>query len=429
MASTHRRAPGAPPSPHRAGRAARLALALALILGAAAAQAAGAPAAEAGAWVRLRDQRVLELRAPRGEVPPEARARDATRALQAAVEADRAAEPSVTIQEGEALLRVGAALVLRLGPEDATAEALSLADLAAREAAALRQALAAERRRLRAHDLVYAFSMVVFGGLVALVLIRRVGAAALAAADRLEAAGTPVPSLTLGGVEVLGGPAVRGAAAFGLRVGRHALQLALALAWALAALSQFEATRGARDLLVGALVDPLLAAGARLAGGLPLAVGLAVALGLAVLLAHAAGVYFDAVGRGEAASAWLPRPLAPALGRLARAGVLLAALLVVAALVGGDGLLAGLARAVVLGLGLAAAPLAASALAGLPLLLGGRLQPGDDAEVGGQRGRVVLVGALATELEEAGGGRVLVPHLLTLFRPTRVARRDAGGPR
>jgi hypothetical protein len=406
-----------------------VAVALALALAAGSAGAAGTPAPEEGAWVRLRDQRVVELHAPRGEVPAAARARDATRALEAALAADRAAEATLEVQGEEALLRVGATVVLRLGPEDAAAEAQPVADLAGRAAASLRQALERERRRRQAHDVVYAISMVVFSGLVALLFVRWLGRAAEATANRVEAAGTRVPALSVGGVEVLSGPVVRGAAAFGLRLGRFAAQLGVVLAWALAALSQFEATLGARDLIGGALVAPLLGLGSRLAGGVPLLVGLALVAGLVALLAHAAGVYFDAVARGDAASPWISRELAPALGRLARAGIALAALLSVAAALGGDGLLGGLARAVVLGLGLAGAPLAGSALAGLPLLLGRVLRPGDVAELAGQRGRVVEVGVLAVVLEDEQGARVRVPHLASLVRPVRVERREPGAPR
>jgi small-conductance mechanosensitive channel len=251
----------------------------------------------------------------------------------------------------------------------------------------------------------------------------------VSAADRVEAAGTSIPALAIGGVEVVSGPVVRGAAAFGLRLGRFAAQLAVLLAWALSLLSRFPATLGARDALAGALSGPLLGLGARLAGGVPLLAGLALVAVLVGLLARAAGVYFEAVARGDAGQRWFTRELAPTLGRLAQAGIVLAALLMVAAAVGGDGLLGGLARAVVLGLGLAAAPLAGSALAGLPLLLGRVLRPGDVAELGGHRGRVVEVNALAVVLEDERGGLVRVPHLLSLFRPTRVERRDPGAPR
>lgn len=411
--------------------AAALAGALLLAAGLApgAAGAAGAPPAEADAWIRLRDQRVLELHAPRGGTSPADRARDATRALETAVDVDRAAEVAVEAKDGEALVRVGATVVLRLGPEDAAAEALPVAEVAARAEASLRQALQAERRRLGAHDLVYAVSMVVFSGLVALLFLRWLGRVAVATAERIEAAGTRVPALAVGGVEVLSGPVVRGTAAFALRLGRFAAQLAVVLAWALWVLSQFEATRGARDLIAGALAAPLLDVGARLAHGLPLLVGLAIVAGLTGLAARATGVYFDAVARGDAEHALIPRDLAPALGRLARVSLLVAALLTVAAAVGGDGLLGGLARAVVLGLGLATAPLAGSLLAGLPLLLGRVVRPGDQAELGGQRGRVVEVGALAVVLEDERGARVRVPHLLSLLRHVRVEPRGPGAPR
>jgi small-conductance mechanosensitive channel len=54
---------------------------------------------------------------------------------------------------------------------------------------------------------------------------------------------------------------------------------------------------------------------------------------------------------------------------------------------------------------------------------GGALRPGDSAEVGGRRGRVVEVTFREIVLEDEDGARVRVPHLLALLHPTRVERR------
>ncbi len=390
--------------------------------------AASAPAGDPGAWVRLHDQRVLELRAPQGGVAPEQRARDATAALAGAVTGPAAPEPSVEVGPDGALLRVGGAAVLLLGPADTEAEGIPLEDLASRSAAQLRSALAAEARRRALHDLVYRWSMVVFTGLIAVLLARWLGRAAVAAADRLEAPGTRVPGLTLGGVEVLSGPAARGVGAVALRLGRFVAQAGVVLAWALSALARFEATRQPGRALLDALLGPTAALGRGLAGALPGLLAAAVALGLVVILLRGAGVFFEAVARGDAEVRWLPRELARPVGWLARAGLVVAALLAGAAAAGGEGLLAGLGRALVLALGLAAAPLLACALAGLPLAFGRAVRPGDRVEAAGRAGRVVEVGLLSLVLEDDAGAVVRLPHLLTLLAPIQVRPRGAGEP-
>ena len=60
-----------------------IALAALLLVGGA---AAAAPTSEPGAWLRLRDQRILELRSARGELPAGQRARDATSPLKTSID-------------------------------------------------------------------------------------------------------------------------------------------------------------------------------------------------------------------------------------------------------------------------------------------------------------------------------------------------------
>jgi hypothetical protein len=111
-----------------------------------------------------------------------------------------------------------------------------------------------------------------------------------------------------------------------------------------------------------------------------------------------------------------------ALGRLARAAVVVLAIVLAAPLVaGGEGNAVGrMGEAILLTMALALVPLAANALAGLPRLLGRGLQVGDRAELAGRSGRVNALGALGLELEEPDGGRTVVPWLLTLIHPLRL---------
>ena len=58
--------------------------------------------------------------------------------------------------------------------------------------------------------------------------------------------------------------------------------------------------------------------------------------------------------------------------------------------------------------------------AGLPRLFGRVYRPGHVAEIGETSGVVRAVGLLDVEVEDSSGRRVLVPHLATLFLPTRL---------
>jgi small-conductance mechanosensitive channel len=315
--------------------------------------------------------------------------------------------------------------VLTVGRADAAAAGLAdPATAAGRFAAELEQVVREEARRLAAQAVVFALSMLVFSGLVAFLLARRAGAVALGWAERIEAGELALPTVTAAGVEVTSASFLRGAVPLVLRLGRFLVWIAIGYAWLLLAASLSERTRPLGERLTRAVIEPAGETLGAIGRAIPLV--LVLALGAAVLAAvlRAVRLWFEAVARGEASSPWISRERAASTGALVRGALVVLALLATPGLLGlreeGVGRL-GLAALLALGLG--AAPIAATFLLGIIAVYGGTIRPGDDAEVGGRRGRVIEVTLREIVLEDAEGALVHVSHLLTLLHPTRVERR------
>jgi small-conductance mechanosensitive channel len=387
--------------------------------------ASDAPApAGAGHPVRLRGRQILEVRAPLDGVSAAERARRASEALEAAFDAG-ARTTSVRPAGAASSVLLGDRPVLTLGRADAAAAGLPDAPSAATRAAAdLEQVVREEARRLGAQAAVFALSMLVFSALVAFLLARRAGALALGWAERIESGELALPSLTAAGVEVTSARFLRGAVPPVLRLGRFLAWIAVGYAWLLFAATLSERTRPLGERLVRAVVEP---AGDTLGAlGRAIPVGLAVALTVAVVAValRATRLWFEALARGDATSPWVSRAHARTTGALVRGALVVLALLAAPGLLGlreeGVGRL-GLAALLALGLG--ATPLAATFLLGVLAVYGGTVRPGDLVEVAGRRGQVVDVTLREIVLEDAEGGLVHVPHLLSLLHPLRVERR------
>lgn len=399
---------------------ARLLLA-ALVLGAGPAVAAGGPGALEPGWVHLRDEKIVRLEAPRGGRTAAQRAEEANRLVGEALGGEAAGVRAV--EDGEAVvIHLGPVPVLTLDAADARAAgAASLEAFAAGVAARLEAALRIERRRAGAASLVFSISLLVFAGLLAWLLIRRLSSLELQLGRWLGPAAGARP-LQVAGVDVARAAATPATRTAVLRLARLIAQGVVIWIWMLFALSVFPASRPGAEWLLRAVLGPVADLAARLGRAVPALI----AVGVIALLASAAmrtlRLVFDGVARGEGSLPLVGPDRAVALGRLTRAGVVVVALLLAAPLVaGGDGNALGrLGEGALLTLGLALVPLAAAALAGLPWLLGRVARLGDRVEVAGRSGRVTAFGALALELEEAGGGRVAVPWLLTLFHPVRI---------
>ncbi|HTN53013.1 MAG TPA: mechanosensitive ion channel family protein [Anaeromyxobacter sp.] len=397
---------------------AALFLAAWLPLAAAAAGEAGQP--PAGAWVKLRDARVVQVEVARGGHTAEQRATSASAALADALAKDPAATARVEPAAGGALVRVGQVPVLEVGPEDAAAAGAASPEVqAAAVAARVDRALQAERARLAVQAVVFSVSLLVFAGLVAFLLLRRLArleaqlALALSARSRARA-------LSVAGVQVATEAETRGALRLALRGGWLLAQVLIVWLWALLGLSLFPGTRPWADRLARGVVDPVVDLAGRAGQALPAilaaaALALTVAVALRILRALLAGA-----ARGEADLRGVRADRARALSGIASAALVLGALVFAAPLLGGGGVVARIGETVLLAVGLGATPVLACAIAGLPLVLGREVHVGDRVEVGGREGKVVGFGPLALAMEDDAGARVQVPYLLALVRPLRI---------
>lgn len=414
--------------PAKALPRATLLLAALLAVSPVAARGAPAPAADARgeAVVKLRDDRVLVLRAPLAGRSAGERARAASRALLEAVQSHPDARAEVHLHGEVASIHVGAAPVLELGPDDAAAAgAADLAALAHADAARIDRALEAEQRRAATAEWVFHVSLVVFSGLIVFLLLRKIGDLDRALERWLRERHGGVPQLRLRGVTVVSSAGMAGAMSVGLRLGRYLLQLLVGYGWLVFALSLFPATRGAGVELGRYVVAPTLALLGRLGGSLPTVVGAAVGAGVLWMVLRGVRLFFESVSRGETHLHWLPPEVASPVGDVVRLGVVVAALAFAAPVLTGtsEGALSQLGTMALLAVALGAAPALAAVAAGLPRVLQRTYRPGQSAEIGRASGVVQSVDLLGVELRDASGARILVPHLAALVAPTRL--RDA----
>jgi hypothetical protein len=381
-------------------------------------------AAPASFDVRLHERVVFSVRAARTGQSARDRARAASQALEGALDDPLQALSHIEEEPSGAVVFVGKTPVVTLGDEDAAAAGgdVSLHVYAASVAAKVDDALKAERKRSAISTSVLSVSLLVFSGLLAFLLLRRVGDLSERARAWVRANPDRIPALRLGRIEVVRPVAVRGAVSIALALSHRILQFAVVYSWLIFALSRFEATRDYTDRLAGFVLVPLSALIGRIGAALPLfvvAATAAVALGVAVRFV---GLFFGAIARGETAVTWLPRDLAGPTSVVVRAGMVLASIVLAAPLITGtdDGALSRAGVVALVALGLACTPVLACAAAGVPAVFLRRLKPGDFVEAGGRAGVVRDVTLLELVLEDEVGCEVRVPQLLGLWYPTRV---------
>ncbi|MDP9000797.1 MAG: mechanosensitive ion channel family protein, partial [Myxococcota bacterium] len=374
--------------------------------------------------VRLHDRPVFSLHVARAEQSAQERARAASRALEGVL--DDPEQPMARVEEqsaSTAVVFVGKTPVVSLGDDDAEAaggDALHV--YAASVASKIDGTLRAERKRSAISTSVFSFSLLVFSGLLAFLLFRRVGDLSGRARVWVKANPDRIPALRLGRIEVVRPVAVRGAVSIALALAHRIAQFAICYSWLIFALSRFEATRDYTGRLAGFVLVPLSALIGRVGAALPLfvvAAVAAVALGVAVRFV---GLFFIGVARGETQLAWLPRELAGPTSVLVRAGIVLVSIVLAAPLITGtdDGALSRAGVVALVALGLACTPVLACAAAGVPMVFGRTIKPGDFIEVGGRAGVVRDVTLLELVLEDGVGCEVRMPQLLGLWQPMRV---------
>ncbi|WP_437694155.1 mechanosensitive ion channel domain-containing protein [Sorangium sp. So ce176] len=378
------------------------------------------------ARVELLGRTVFAVRVHRGNLSPPERAREAAKVLERAAQEKKVPDVRIAEQAGVAVVYVGESPLIHLGPEDAAAAGAATVTVhAASIAATVRDVLAKEHSRSRIATSVFSFSLLVFSGLIALLLLRKVGE--LVARARAWVAEHPerLPALRVRGIEMLRPAASQGALSVALGVAGALVRVGIAYIWILFALSLFASTRDYSEKLTGFVLAPMSELMGRIARSVPVLL-LAIVATLALLvLTRFVGLFFGSVSRGETSLGWLPSDLAIATGVLVRFGILVAALLLAAPLITGtdEGALTRVGFVVLASAALASTPLIASAAVGLSVIYGRRLRIGDIADVGGRSGRVRELTLIEARLEDEDGCVVRVPHLLSLFHPTRIRGR------
>ena len=374
--------------------------------------------------VRLHEKPVFSLKVPRAGEGAQDRARAASRALDSVLDDPDQSLSRVEEQPGSAVIFVGKTPIVTLGDADAAAAGgdAPLHVYAANVATKVDDSLKAERRRSAIATSVLSLSLLVFSGLLAFLLLGRIGDISGRARKWVTDNPERIPAVKLGRIEVVRPVAVRGAVSIGLALAHRLAQFAIAYSWLIFALSRFEATKAYTDKLAGFVLAPLSALIGRVGASLPLfvvAAIAAVAIGIAVRFVE---LFFAGIERGETHVAWVPRELARPTSFLVRAGLVLVSIVLAAPLITGtdEGALSRAGLVALVALGLACTPVLACAAAGLPAVYGRRLKVGDFVEAGGRAGVVRDVTLLELVLEDTLGCEVRIPQLLGLWHPTRV---------
>jgi hypothetical protein len=379
-----------------------------------------APTTEA--VVHIHERAVFSLKAAHAGQSASVRASGASRALETAVDDHEPPEGRVEDADGVAVVFVGKTPIVTLGEEDATAGGEPLHAYASSIAAQAQEGVRAEEKRSSIASTVFSVSLLVFSALMAFLLSRRVSDFAERARAWVRLNPHRIPALRLRHIEVVRPQAVRASVNIALGLGHLFTQLAIGYGWLLLALSLFAATRDYTARLTGFVLAPLWGLVGRVGSALPVFVVAAMTALTVGVLVRFIGLFFESVGEGNTTLGWLPRDLAAPTSVLARAGVVVVALVLAAPLLTGtdDGALSHVGVAVLVAVGLASTPVVASFAAGIPIVFGRRLVAGEFVEIGDYAGRVKEVSLLAVALESSDGSEVSVPHLLTLVRATRL---------
>jgi small-conductance mechanosensitive channel len=372
---------------------------------------------------KIHDTVVFVMRHGRGKKSAADRVQAASEALLRAVETQGAEDVKVVRQGEASVVYAGPIPVIELYPEDVDGSGYSTVEThSAAVAAHVRDAIVAEKKRSAIAAAVFSFSLLVFIGLVAVYVIRKLGEFFERARKWTLDNPDRITGIRVQSQELVGPTALRGGVLVTLIVGRFVAQAGVFYLWLVFALSLFQTTRPYTEKLTGFVVTPLSDLAGRIAASLPLAVMAAVS-GVAVyVLLRFVQLFFEGVARRQTMIPWLPPDLAGPTSVLVRAAIIVLALVLVAPLLTGDssGALARAGSIVLLSFGLSCTPLLASVMVGVLIVFGRRIRVGEYAEVGGRGGRVLAVGLVDVRLRDRDGCEVRVPHLLALVHPTRI---------
>ena len=321
------------------------------------------------------------------------------------------------------VVRIGQIPIVQLSQEDANAAGETSLDVyGAGITAKVREALDSEGRRAAVAKSVFSISLLVFFGLIAFYLIRKLGEFADRGREFLDTRPDRELSIKVQKIEIVRPATLRSSAVMALSLGKWLGQAVIAYAWLVVALSLFDATRNYTQRLTGFVVLPASQLMERLASALPLLIVAAIASLAVFVLVRFVGLFFASVARGETPLPWLPADLAAPTSVLLRSAIVVSALVFAGPIVTGDanGSLGRSGAVILVALGLASTPLLASGVVGVTVLFGRRLRVGEFAEMGGVIAKISAINLLEVRLLDAQHVETRVPHLLSLSRPLRV---------
>ncbi|HEX4353153.1 MAG TPA: mechanosensitive ion channel domain-containing protein [Polyangiales bacterium] len=375
-----------------------------------------------GAEVKLHDAVVFRVWVDHAHESAILRASVASQALERALDSGRREVRVEPLSESR-VVYVADTPVIELYPEDARATGSASIDLyAAKIAYRVREAFDAEQRRTDIASTVFSISLVVFFGLIALYVLRKIGELSRRAREAMLEHPERIGSVRLNKIEVIGAAPLRALLLASVILGRWVLQASVVYIWLVLSLSRFDATRPLTTRLTNSLLGPIASLGQRALSALPLGVmTLALAVAIYVVLRFVE-LFFAGVSRGQERASWVPRDLVTPTSELVRIGIVLVAVIFAGPALTGDpeSVLAKLGSMVLLALALASTPLLASAVLGVVTIYSRRLRVGRLVELGDESGRVVSVGVLDVVLRGSEGTDVRVPHLYSLLRPSKM---------
>jgi len=387
------------------------------------ASSSGHAASPSSSSVKIHDAVVFALKKGFGGKSPEERARSASEALDRALDTQGSEEVRVQRQGDAAVIFAGSIPIVDLYADDA--QAAGAADLdayAADIAGRTREAIVSEKKRSAIAGTVFSLSLVIFFGLIAFYVLRKIGefferARKWALDDPDRISGIKFQSQV-----VVGPAAARGGVLVALILGRSVAQVGVVYVWLVFSLSLFQSTRPYTEKLTGLVTTPLSSVAGRFAASLPVVV-IAAFSGVAVyVLLRFVQLFFEGVERRQTTLAWLPADLAQPTSVLVRVGIVVTALVFGAPIVTGDqqGAIVRTGTIALLALGVASTPLLASLVVGGLVVYGRRIRVGQHAELGRHVGKVLSVGLVDVVLLDPDGCQVRVPHLTSLVHPTRI---------
>ncbi|HEX9297052.1 MAG TPA: gamma-glutamylcyclotransferase [Polyangiaceae bacterium] len=381
----------------------------------------------AGAPVKMRDVRVFTVRIPWGGRTAEERARAAAQALQRVVEANEPANVRVEERGDVAIVYVGDRPIIQLGRDDALAAGdVSLSVHADSIASKIRDGLSFEEKRVSLLKTGLMLLGVLLSGIIAVFLLRRVGKLWRAMRAWLTEHPDRIPALRVQSIEVVRPSTLRLILSATARLLAILLQIGIGYGWLLFALYIFEPTRQYTGRLTEVVLTPLSGLISKVGTSLPVLAVAGLSIVALFVLLRFVGLFFDSAARGETSIAWVPPDLVGPTSFVVRLVIIVLFLVVAIPFVTGseNNALARIGLVALISIGLASTPLLASMCVGIAVIYGRSLQPGDFAHFGSHAGRIETVTLLEVRLRDGNGSQLRVPHLLSLFHPTRVFGRS-----